>query len=324
MLRIMRNDWYRLLEEKAYLIVAIILTTVAVVVAILLTNKIDVKGNVAVIDESGIVAINETPYFNIEFLQEKPAKSLLVVNRYDAVVIIRKDGNYEITTLKNKEFKELLEGYLNGSIGKSYATDSKRGMGTNMIGYMLMFLLMQGTLYARFFAEEKEKHMTERVAISPIPFYKYLSGHGVFIFLMTFIPSFTVIMITKILGIASGFSIFQFAVILFILCVLSTTFALFLNSFFCVVDTANMLGSSLIVLTSILAGSFYSFTKKSSLFDKMIHILPQKDFMNFVNAWEKGALSIQIGSQLTYVIILCTFFLGVAVYKTRKQYVYKL
>ncbi|MBC3798137.1 hypothetical protein [Acetobacterium tundrae] len=63
-----------------------------------------------------------------------------------------------------------------------------------------------------------------------------------------------------------------------------------MNSFFDVADTANMLGSSIIVLTSVLAGSFCSLSKEATLFDKLIHLLPQKDFINFIDALEKAVL----------------------------------
>ncbi|WP_115028034.1 ABC transporter permease [Acetobacterium bakii] len=164
--------------------------------------------------------------------------------------------------------------------------------------------------------------MIERIAISPISFWKYLFGHGVFILAIIFIPSFCVIAAAKAFGIALGFSLLTYAGLIAVLAVLSTTFALFLNSFFCVADTANMLGSSLIVLSSILAGCFYSFAKEKTLFDKLIHIFPQKDFVNFANALEKGSLTSVVEWQFLYIIGLSVLFFTVAVLKTRKDYYY--
>lgn len=321
MLAILYNNWRRLLEEKAYLIVAIVLTVCAVTVAIVLTNKIETKGNIAVISKDSNIAFMDCKYFNITRLDSKLPKSELIQNRYDAVVTIE-NSSYIVNTIKSDEFKAMLYEALEHPDTFVPDTDTSRKIGTNIIGYMMMFLLMQGVLYARLFAEDKEKHMIERVAMSPIHFTKYLLGHAIFMITMIFLPSFGVIVLARIIGAMVGFSLLQYAGLIVVLAILSTAFALFINSFFCVADTANMLGSSIIILSSILAGSFYSFTKGETLFNKLLHILPQKDFINFVDALEKGTVSKNIELQLTYVIGLSVILFIFAIVKTRRDYIY--
>lgn len=201
-------------------------------------------------------------------------------------------------------------------------TDNARKIGTNIIGYIMMFILMQGVLYARFFAEDKEKHMIERVATSPIAFWNYLAGHAIFMCVLIFVPSFGVIAIAQIAGIELGFSLLTYAVLILILAILSTAFALMLNSFFCVADTANMIGTSFIVLSSILAGSFYSFIEEDTLFDKLLYMLPQKDFMDYVNALENGNLTNRLEMHFVYVVGLYIVFFFIAMMKTRQDYIY--
>lgn len=321
MLAIFYNNWRRLLAEKAYLIVSITLMVCAVTAAIVFNNKIELKGNIAVISTDSDIAFMDCNYFNITKLDADLPKSELVQNRYDAVVTI-KDGLYSMDTIKSNEFKTMLYDALEHPDIFVPNMDTSRKIGTNIIGYMMMFLLMQGVLYARFFAEDKEKHMIERVAMSPIYFMKYLLGHAVFITSIISLPSFAVIVIAKIMGVSIGFSLLQYAGLIVILGGLSTAFALFLNSLFCVADTANMLGSSIIILSSILAGSFYSFTKDKTLFNKLLHIIPQKDFINFVDALEKGTVSRSIELQLIYVIGLSAILFIFAIVKTRKDYIY--
>ena len=114
-------------------------------------------------------------------------------------------------------------------------------------------------------------------------------------------PVFWLLWLQSLIGIDIGFSLPVYAGLIGILALLSTAFALFLNSFFDVADTANMLGSAIIILTSILAGSFYSLSKEASLLDKFLLLLPQKDFINFVNALEKGSLS-QADQDISWLI----------------------
>jgi ABC-2 type transport system permease protein len=321
MLAILKNNFNRLWEEKAYLFSSIFLTACAIIAAILLTNKVEIKGNIAVVSEDKHQLIETCKYFNTTVLDTKPKKSELVQNRYDAVVTIN-NGSNKIYTIKSNEIKLMLERAIKDPKNFVPPMGTERKVGTNIIGYMMMFLLMQGVLYARLFAEDKEKHMIERVAISPIAFTNYLLGHAVFIILIILIPSLVVIAAAKLIGAAIGFSLLQYAGLLLVLSMLSTAFALFLNSLFCVADTANMLGSASIVLTSILAGSFYSFSKGRVLFNKILHILPQKDFINYVDALEKGNVSRNLNLQLGYVIVLTAFLFAFAILKTRRDYVY--
>lgn len=200
--------------------------------------------------------------------------------------------------------------------------DTERKTGTNIIGYMMMFLLMQGVLYARLFSEDKEKHMIERVLVSPIAFRNYLLGHAIFIMSIILIPSFIVIAGAKIISANIGFSLMQYAGLLLVLSMLSTAFSLFLCSLFNGADTTNMIGSAFLVLTSILAGSFYSFSKNRVIFNKILHILPQKDFINYADALEKGNISINTNLQFTYVIALTAALFVFSILKTRKDYIY--
>lgn len=326
MLAILKNNWARLMAEKGYLIVSTLLTICAVAAAVALTGKAEIRGNIALVtddvnrqEQAGLFSQNQ--YFNISIVKEKPAESELLFHRYDAIVSFE-NGSYVIDTVKGEEYKALLSRALKEPASFVPDLSQERRIGTNIIGYMMMFLLMQGVLYARLFAEDKEKHMIERVAMSPIAFAKYLIGHGVFIILLIVIPSFGVIIAAKVAGASVGFTLIQYGGLIGLLAVLSTAFALFLNSLFCAADTSNMLGSSIVVLTSILAGSFYSFAKSGSLFNKILYILPQKDFIHIADALEKKKVSSDTGLQLFYIIALAVLFFVFACVKTRRDYVY--
>ncbi len=328
MLEILINDWKRLLEEKQYLFVSMILTICSIVSAIALTNMTETKGNLALVTYGDVNVtksakqLEKNPYFNISILVSPPLKSDLVQNRYDAIVTMTEEGTYKIESIKSDELTSVIKEFLENPLSFVPNSDNERKIGTNIIGYMMMFLLLQGVLYARLFADDKEKHMIERVFMSPIAFRGYLLGHALFICLLIFIPSISVIIVAKLLGIKIGLSLVAYVGLIATLSILGTAFSLMLNSFFCIADTANMLGTSIILLSSILAGSFYSFSKDKTVFDKLLHILPQKDFMDFVNALEKGTLTSGLIWHFIYIVILSITFFVVAMFKTRKDYVY--
>ncbi|MDO5522040.1 MAG: ABC transporter permease [bacterium] len=321
MLSIIKNDWNRLMQQKMYLCVAVGLTILSIAAAILLTNKVVAKSNLAVVGSTDV--ISDSQYFSITYLDKAPEKSKLVENRYDAVIIAKEDGSFDVETLKSNDYKEqLLTALKNPEAFGEGKQQEERKIGTNIFGYMMMFLLMQGALYARLYAEDKEKHVAERILVSSIPFRKYMMGHGLFIGALIFVPSFGAMVVAKLLGVSIGFSLVQYAILIGVLSFLSMAFALCVCSFFKVSDTSNMIASATVVLTSVLAGSFYSMTKSGSMFNKIVHVLPQKDLLSFADAWEKGIVNNTKQLELFYVILIAAVFLVVAIIKTRKDYIY--
>lgn len=320
MLNMIKNDWSRIKVQKMYLMVSLGLTVFSVILAIVLTSKLQPKVNLAVVKTAPEIA--ESSMLQVTYLNEQPPESELIQNRYDAVVSFSKDGTYQIQTIKGNDWKEKLSAVLDGKRVSISDSGDIRKIGTNIIGYMLMFLLMQGVLYARLFAEDKEKHLLERIAVSPIAFRRYLGGHMAFLWILITLPSFLVIVAADAAGVAIGFQLWQYVLILALLGLLSTAFAMFINSFFCVSDTANMVGSCIIVLTSVLGGSFYEMGNDNSLFGRMIYLLPQKNLMHFVDGWEKQNVNQSDVLGLFYVIIGAAIFVAIAVQKTRRDYIY--
>lgn len=320
MLSVIKNDWYRMKEQRRYLYVALALTICSVIFAVVLTDKLQTHMNLAVVGDAP--RIQGSSMLDITCLKKEPALSSLIQGRYDAVLTFEKDGQYKIKTVRSDDFKESLESVISGKGARKAAVENSRKIGTNILGYMLMFLLMQGVLYARLFTEDKEKHQIERIVCSPVPFSAYLAGHVVFIWTLIFVPSMLVITLMHAAGTAVGFALWQYFLILALLSLLSTCFAMCLNSFFRAADTANMVGSCIVVLTSVLSGTFYDCGDAGSLLDRMLYLIPQKNLILFADAWEKHGLSRSSLTSFFYVILCTILFLCIGIGKTRKDYIY--
>lgn len=320
MLSVIKNDWELLKAEKSQFFIEVILTIAAFILAVVMTYKVQPKTTIAVKGE--IKTEIENNQIDIVYVDKIPPKSELIQNRYDAAVWIDDDGNYQIETAKNETFKQELKLFLEGKQGANNNTE-KRQIGTNIIGYMLMFILMQGVLYAHTFADEKEKHKIERIVVSPVHFRNYLMGHIVFSWLAIVVPTFFVVMIAKIIGVDIGFSLLQYAVMIGILGFFATALAICVNSFFSVADDANMLCNNIIIFSSILSGAFYSMENGNHLLQKLVYLLPQKDFLYFVDHLEKNMLNSQSVLALLYVIIASIVLVMIGIGKTAKEYSYR-
>lgn len=334
MLTVLKNSWARIVQQKQYLVTAVLLTSLAAAAAILLTNRLQTTPDVAVLGGRAEYLEAEC---SVTYPEKAPARSELLMNRYDAVVKLADDGSFDIETAKGDAYKERIQAALQagqgalqaGNTGRAGGLNDKaitagqetRQVGTNIIGYMMMFLLMQGILYGRMFAEDKEKHLIERIAVSPMSFGRYLAGQAVFIWILVFVPSFIMVCIAKLAGEDTGFTLAQFAFLLALCSMLSTCMALFIHSFFMTADTGNMAGSCVAVLTSVLSGTFYDLGGGSSWADRALYLMPQKNLMRFADLWERGKLNQDAVTSLIYVIIISAVFISIGMLKTRKDYV---
>lgn len=201
------------------------------------------------------------------------------------------------------------------------AGDATRKTGANIISFTLMFLLMQGMLYAQLFAEDKEHRQLRRIVCAPLPFRAYMLGQALFVWLLVALPAFQSVAVARLLGVSIGFSLGQYALLFGLSSLLATGAALCINAFFRVADTANMAGTCILILTSILAGSFYKWNLHNKVLRHLINLLPQKQFLSFGDAWERHLLTLSDCRSLIYVIIFSAVLLAIAVIKTRKDYV---
>lgn len=317
---VLRNDLYRLWEEKARIVLMLVLVAGAIVIAIFISSRSEMAGNIALVSNDSDVSIS-SEYLNITVLDEAPPMSELVSNKYDAIVTST-DDYYDIQTIKSDSFRETLETILSDPSVYHGDTLGTRQIGTNIIGFLIMFVLMQGVYLMFLFAEDKERKQIVRIAASPVSFTGYLCAHSIFSFLFLLVPTILILYIVKgIMGVDIGFSFPQYLMLIALMCAIATTFSLFLNAMAKKGDTANMLGSALVVMTSILSGSFYSFEKYNDVLETVIKILPQKSYLTIVSSLEGGTAISEILPHLIYVLALIAIFFIIAVIKTRREYV---
>ena len=308
------------MEQKQRLLLFPILTAAAIAGAIFFNTKADIAGNIAVVSAGD--SITSSAYLNVTMLEKSPPLSELMAGKYDAVIVFDEQGGYEIQTIKGDEFMQTLVDLINDPASFQADDIGSRGKGTNIIGFIMMFVLMQGASLMFMFAEDKDKKQIQRIAASPVSFVGYLFAHSFFSFAFLFMPTAAMLGIAYVIpGVDMGFGFMTYLLLTALLCALSTSFGLFLVSMFKKADTSSMVGSASVVLTSVLAGSFYSFDKGNAILETIIKVLPQKAVLSLSDSLEKGFdVSSWLFSSL-YVAALITVFVLIAVVKTRKDYV---
>jgi ABC-2 type transport system permease protein len=310
-----------MLERLVPVLIMTAITLASIVLAVYVTGTQQVKGHIVIVSQTGTTSVS-SKYLSVVTMKKEPPYSALVRQQYDAYVIDKGNGNIDIKTLKNAQFKGLLLQLIKNPKVPIPTQKTDRGVGVNIIGFLMMFLLMGGFMHLFTFAEDKEQGQLVRIATSPVSFAVYIAAHCIYCLSM-FLPTYLLIVVMKLIGLNIGFSLLQYALLFVILSVLGISFALLLNTFIKKPDNANMLGNSIVMLTSVLAGSFFSFNKGNSMLDNMIKILPQKEFIDFAQHMQNGDALTHL-APLFYVIVFSAVLFLVAYVKLTSQYVKKI
>ena len=321
-LSVLKNNYFRTVPRIVPLIVVTITTLLSILFAVYVTGLQQIKAHVAVVAPSSSIALPKSSnQLTFDVVSEKPPYSDLVKQKYDAFVSVDKNGKFNIETLHSSSFKNMLLLLLMNPNAKVPSGKALRSTGENIIGFMMMFLLMIafGNLFA--FADDKEQGQLIRIITAPASFFGYLAAHCVYC-LSLLIPSFLMLEVLKLCGWNIGFSLSEYAFLIAVLGFLGISFAMLLNTFIKKPDNANMLGNAVIVLTSVLAGSFYSFSKKNVVLDGIAKALPQKEFMSFAGYLQNGNAGQHLGTIL-YVICFTLVLFLFSYITLKKKYVKK-
>nr|WP_314463155.1 ABC transporter permease [uncultured Clostridium sp.] len=313
------NIYERTIPRVVTLILLTAFTLASMVLAVHLTEVRQVKGRIVLVtDKSAETLPQSSARLNIVVSAEKPPHSALVEQKYDAYATIGKNGDYQIETLRSDSYKNMVLTLLKNPDAILKDSKTARGAGANIIGFMMMFLLMEVFANLFAFADDKEQGQLRRITAAPVSFGGYLAAHCVYCLSM-FLPEYILLIILKYCGFKIGFTLLQYAGLLAVMGLFGISFALFLNTLINKPDNASMLGRSIIVLTSMLAGSFYLFSKKNILLDLVIKVLPQKQLMNFAEYMERGEAG-QHSFSIIYVITLSIILFVVSCSVLRMKY----
>lgn len=326
MISVFKNNFSRFIHRKVMIIAILVLTIGAIVAAIFISSKTKTVANIAFVSQRDSFEMEsldkEYPNLNLILLHEPPEMSEMVSGKYDAIVAENADSTYDIQTIKSDEIAGTIEDILYHRLDNVQQSIQSRGVGTTILGYLVMFILMEASMLMFLFSDDKEHKQIIRVAASPISFTGFLAAHSSFTFTFLFCPTIIILFVIKfIFGRNLGFSYLQYTLLIALICAFATAFTLFLHSFFDKSDTANMAGSVIIILTSVLAGSFYSFDKGNKMLEQIIRFLPQKSYLTLVDKIERGMHWGEIYIQLLYILVLTLVFFGFAIIITRNNYV---
>lgn len=305
-------DYLRAVPRAAAMGMMTLVALGSILLAVYITGLQQVKARVVFIPQAGAAASlpASSAALKITVLSKAPPESALVEQKYDAFVTAEGKGQYKIETLRTQSFRKTLLLLLQNPRANMADPQTERGAGVNIIGFLMMFLLMFAFSNLFVFADDKEQGQLRRISVSPASLGGYMAAHCVYA-LSFLLPEFLLLAVLRACGWKIGFSLAQYAGLIALLGFLGISLALLLNTLTQKPDNAAMLGNSVVVLTSVLSGGFFSLSKSNAVLDRLLLLLPQKDFMEFAQRLQNGRAAKSLGS-LFYVAAfsLCLFALS--------------
>lgn len=252
----------------------------------------------------------------------RPPTSDLVKQSYNAFVYYDEAGNLEVETLYSKEYETMVRMLLADPEAPVPVGMGERGIGVNIIGFSMLFITMYALWNLTLYAEEKEQGQLLRLISTPASLWGYFAAHCLY-GLLVLTPQFLLLAALNFLGWDLGFSIWQHGVFILLLGFFGTSLAFILNTLIKKPDNASMLGNAIVVLTTVLSGGFYSFTRGNSFLDWIVRLLPQKRVIDFAMHLEAGVPG-QGTEDIIYVCGFCLLLLGASLVVLRSRYVRKV
>lgn len=318
MLSVLKNNYCRMAKRLPATLIMTLVMIASIVLAVYVTSAQQIKGHVVLVTGQSTSSVNSKS-LSVTVMKKEPPYSDLVKQKYDAYIIDKGNGKYHIKTLRSNDFKTMLQGILKNPkmIVPQQKTD--RGIGVNIVGFLITFMLTEAFMNLFTFADDKEQGQLTRIVTTPVSIVGYIAANCIYCLSM-FLPAYLTIVVIKIAGFDVGFSLLQYALLLFIIGMLGISFALLLNMFFKKPDNASMFGNATVILTSIMAGSFYSFSKGNKILDYIIKVLPQKQLLDFAQCIQnKDSMSHLL--HLWYIAAFIIVLLAISCYKLRVEYV---
>lgn len=314
MIAIIKNNWKRLLAEKARFILVILLISVIVPLVFWLNLNSSMSLNIQVSDALAIDT-NVLSNHHVEKVSKAPDLSEILSGKIDAYVY-EDSGKVEVLTNKNKEMVAKILGEIDGVNQKSNE-EIKNEKLIKSFQMLTFFTLFIGMIFSFLISDDKEHNLLSRLLSTKLSLTSYLLGHFIFIFLMNMLLIHLGLLVAFIFEknvMSEGYlTIFIFVSLYSFL---SASLSVFFSSWIETGDSTMMIGQFTIILSSLLSGAFYAFDSGSKVIDGLLYFLPMKQLNLLIEDYILGNSTILPFS----LVLLLSILLLLSAIKPLKKY----
>ncbi|MCP1103198.1 ABC-2 type transport system permease protein [Aequitasia blattaphilus] len=316
MRNLLQNKFERILQKKAILVLALIIMPLMIVLAIFFSGHSSIKEQIGYLG-TDITNLPKCDQYTVVPISEMPKLSQMAEGMYAAVVSKDNHNKYTVTTLKSDTDSAAIETlFTTGQLPSNYKGDDakrkERGTGTNILGFITMLIIIQGVALTTMYPEDRNLRTLRRIMSSSANIYSYLFAQIIFTFISLYLPTYVAIILAKrCFGAELGYSIDLLAVLLLIITLFATAFAIFIST---VLDrNINLVTSGVTIITCVLSGCFLSISSDNVILMTICNALPQKVYMDIVHGVEFGGHFSDYGGELFYLFALSMLFYTITI-----------
>lgn len=303
---------YRIKHNKAFLMTYLVLIPIVMGIAVYFTNSITQSLQVGIVGNIEVVANESISY---KYLDEVPDTSKMVLNQYDAVVV-EENNELKVISTKGEEYNQAIQLLVTGQMKTLPSSDEQRGSASNILGFLMMVISLLGVQVYQYYFDER-KGINKRILGTSIQCYQYMLSHFVVVLSFMFIPALIIICgALLVFDITLSIALWQFILVLFLLCLFATAFGLWINSVSKSIEESMMLGNMFAIVGAIVSGGFVQVTN-NEIFNTFVQIFPQKQIMSLLGSLENNASIPYLG--ILYVIVLSVALIGIAIVVEKKK-----
>lgn len=312
MIKLIKLICYRIFHNKVFLMTYLVLIPIFMAIAVYCTNAMSYRMQVAIVNDVQVV---ENSNITFHYLDEVPKTSQLVLNQYDAILVQEGETTKVIST-KGEEYDQAILMLVSGQIDTLDSTTDQRGTATNILGFLMMLVGLLGVQIYQYYFDER-KGINKRIMSTSISSYQYMLSHFLVVLGFLFIPALIVISGAIIVfDISLSITMWQFVLVLLLLCVFSTSFGLWVNVMSNTIEESMMFGNMFAIVGTIISGGFVQVTD-NEIFNQIVQIFPQKQIMSILNALENHTSLPSLG--IVYILIFSIAFVVIGIIKEKRK-----
>lgn len=311
MIKLIKLVLYRIKHNKAFLITYLVLIPIVIAIAVYFTNSISHSMQIGVVGNIDIMPNNQIEYI---YLDKMPNTSQLVLNQYDAI-ITQENQNIKVLSTKGEEYNQMIRLLVSGQLDSLPDVDNQRGSASNILGFLMMVILLLGGQIYKYYFDERDG-INKRILSTSVHCYQYLLSHFIVVLCFLFIPAVIVICgAIVIFDIALSIALWQFVLVLLLLCFFATSFGLFVNVLSKTLEESLMFGNMFAIVGTIVSGGFAQVTD-NEIFNSIVQVFPQKQIMSLLNSLENNTTLPYLG---IFYILSISIILIVSAIKIEKR-----
>jgi ABC-type multidrug transport system permease subunit len=272
-----------------------------------------------------ITTFNSMEGITTDIANAKTLQTDLRTGNFTAIVEFQPDGSYLIHSVKDKKIVDSINILTDSALKMDTAKVSfdsysiKTSPSSKILAFMLMFLMVTSTLNATLFLKDKTSGTFLRYLYSSRYTISYLLGNMLYNFIITYLQFFLGITLARFLIPDLGISYGSLLLLGIWLSGLAASFATWIASMFKNDMYANQSSSGIVLLFSLIGGTFIPYPQMPDLLQRLSVISPIRWFLETITSVEQGNPGLLSNNSLIILTVFIAGFLFLAVSGTIYQ-----